>query len=142
MLASTVPRRSVALRALLAAALLAAAGGAAGQSCSFVGAAPGGLLFSPELDPSVASTRTASTELRLLCLFVSPSWSFSGSNGSAPLRMRHATRAEFIPYTVAQAYLGGLFVQRWRITATVLGADYQNASVGAYSDVLIATILP
>lgn len=127
---------------LLACALLIAAGSAAGQSCSFSNPPPGGILFSPQLDPSIASTRTATTEMRVLCIFTSPAWSFSGSNGSAPLRMKHTTLNAFIPYTVSQTYVSGIIVQRWRITATVLGADYQNAPVGAYSDVLTATILP
>jgi hypothetical protein len=32
--------------------------------------------------------------------------------------------------------------QNWRVTATVLGTDYQNALVGNYSDTLTATITP
>lgn len=127
---------------LVAGTLLFAVGSAAGQSCRFSNPLPGGILFSPALDPSIASTRTASTEMRVLCLFASPAWTFSGSHGSAPLRMRHATLNAFIPYTVAQTFVSGAVVQRWRVTATVLGADYQNAPVGSYSDVLTATILP
>jgi hypothetical protein len=32
--------------------------------------------------------------------------------------------------------------QNWRLTATVLGQDYQNAYVGSYSDILTATVTP
>jgi hypothetical protein len=127
---------------LVAAALLVAAGSAVGQSCSFTNPPPGGILFSPALDPSIASTRTATTDLRVLCIFASPAWSFSGSNGSAPLRMKHATLSAFIPYTVSPTYVSGTFPQRWSVTATVLGTAYQNAPVGSYSDVLTVTVLP
>jgi hypothetical protein len=52
----------------------------------------------------------------------------SGINGNAPLRMKHATQNAFIPYTVAAAFVSqGGGNQRWAVTATVLGQDYQNA---------------
>lgn len=134
--------RHLITRALLGCALLVATVGAAGQSCSFTNPPPGGILFSPALDPSIASTRTATTDLRVLCIFASPAWSFSGSNGSAPLRMKHATLSAFIPYTVSPTYVSGTIIQRWSVTATVLGTAYQNAPVGSYSDVLTVTVLP
>lgn len=132
------------VRTLLGAGLLAAVASAAGQTCNFRNPVPGDFLFSPALDPSVANTRTATSDIRVQCsASTSPAWSFSGSNGSAPLRMKHSTRSAFIPYSVTAAFVQGPSNnQQWRITATVLGADYQNAPVGSYSDILTATILP
>jgi len=130
------------LRPLLAAALLVAWSGAHGQICRFV--STGSAINFPALDPSVPATLTAFMDIQVFCLptSVSPTWGFSGANGSAPLRMKHATQNAFIPYTVATTNLGGGFIKTWRITGTVLAANYQNALVGSYSDLLSATILP
>jgi len=125
-------------------ALATASGGASAQSCLFVTSNVVAASFGT-LDPSLASTRTAFTTVRILCLPLntSPMWLFAGANGSAPPRMRHASQPEFVPYSVSAAYLGNTgLTQNWRITATVLGADYENASPGAYADQLTATILP
>jgi hypothetical protein len=135
--------RRHAAAALLSAGCLAA-GGALAQSCSFRNPAPANIVFSPAFDPSVAATRTASTEFRVNCSGgASPSWSFSGANGNAPLRMKHGVLDAHIPYSAAAAYSSGpVGNQRWQVTATVTGASYIDAPVGAYSDSLIATILP
>ncbi len=134
-------------RSLLAgtvfAALAAASGDAGAQSCHFI-SDPGGMGFGV-LDPSLPSTRTATTTARVNCgsSIVAPMWGFAGANGSAPLRMRHASRPELIPYTAAASYLGNTGItQSWRVTVTVLGADYENASTGTYADQLTITILP
>jgi hypothetical protein len=126
-------------------ALLAAAAGAQGQAqCTFRTPAPTNIVFSPALDPSSGATRTAFSNMRIRCTApTSINWSFSGANGSAPLRMKHATLSEFIPYTVAPTYVsGGTGNQSWRVTATILPANYVNAREGTYSDVLTASILP
>jgi hypothetical protein len=131
------------LRPLLAAALLVAGSGAHGQSCTFRSA--GSPINFPALDPSVSATLTAFMDIQVRCNpgSLSPTWGFSGANGSAPLRMKHATQNAFIPYTVATTNLGGGGnTKTWRITGRVLAANYQNALVGAYSDVLRATVLP
>jgi len=125
------------------AALAAASGDASAQSCRFI-SDPGGMGFGV-LDPSFSSTRTATTTARVSCatLNVTPMWQFEGANGSAPLRMRHASRPEFIPYTAAASFLGNAGItQSWRVTMTVLGANYENASTGTYADQLTITILP
>ena len=129
-------------RALLAGALLLAAGAAAGQSCTFGNQVPAGALFSPPLDPSAAGPRTATTDLQVQCFFVNPVWSFTGSNGSSPLRMRHQGLPAFIPYTVSPSRVSGIIFQRWRLTVSVQAADYENAPAGTYSDILTATVLP
>lgn len=134
--------RSLAAGTILAAlAALSAAAGA--QSCRFVGN-PGGMGFGV-LDPSLAATRTATTTARVNCQGsnVAPVWQFAGANGSAPLRMRHGSLPEFVPYTASAAFLGtNGNIQSWRVTATVLGANYENASTGTYADQLTITILP
>jgi hypothetical protein len=135
--------RTAALHAF-AAALLVFAGAAAGQNCTFRPPPANGIVFAP-FDPSLASLQTASTIARVRCVppATPPTWTFAGLNGNAPLRMKHASLNAFIPYSVSTQLLGGPpNARQWRITATVLGPDYENAPVGAYSDLLTATILP
>jgi spore coat protein U-like protein len=114
----------------------------AGAACTFR-TAPGAITFTA-FDPSVASTQTASTTAHVNCgAGQSPTWAFSGVNGSAPLRMKLATAAVYIPYSVAAVYASGASNnQLFNITATVLGPNYQNAQVGSYSDTLTFTITP
>lgn len=116
---------------------------AQGQACFFTTGAS--TISFASLDPSVATTQTAFSDVRVLCvpLAFTPSWQFTGTNGNAPLRMKHATQNAFIPYTASVAFIGNAGLQQnWRITATVLGQDYQNAFGGTYSDLLTATITP
>lgn len=127
-----------------AAALLLAAGAAAGQNCTFQPPPADGIVFAP-FDPSLASLQTASAIATLRCIpaSITPAWTFTGLNGNAPLRMKHAALNAYIAYSVSAQLLGGpASARQWRITATVLGPDYENAPVGAYSDLLTATILP
>jgi hypothetical protein len=56
--------------------------------------------------------------------------------------MKHTTQNAYIPYTVAATTSGSGSTRTWRITGTVLAANYQNALVGPYSDILSATVLP
>jgi hypothetical protein len=131
------------LQALLLGTVVVGSLPAWGQSCVFT--TSGGAVAFPTLDPSVATTQTAFTTVRIFCLPVAfvPAWQFSGTNGNVPLRMKHATQTAYIPYTVAQNSMGFVgFQQSWRLTATVLGQDYVDAFVGSYTDLLTATILP
>ena len=131
------------LCSLIAMGALGACAEAQGQTCFFTTSASTISLGS--LDPSSATTRTAFSDVRVLCipLAFTPSWQFTGTNGNAPLRMKHATQNAFIPYTASVAFTGNVGLsQNWRITATVLGQDYQNAFGGTYSDLLTATITP
>jgi hypothetical protein len=150
-LAAMIRRRPVDLCRPVALALVAAtfaalapSGQAHAQSCTFRNPAPGNIAFSPGFDPSVASTRTAFTQFRVRCTQQgSPSWTFSGVNGSAPLRMKHVSLDAYIPYSAVAAYVtGGANNQTWRVTATVTGANYADAPIGSYIDSLTATILP
>jgi len=126
----------------LLSAMLFGAAFSASAACTFR-ANPGAITFAA-FDPSVASTQTASTSARVRCSAgESPTWAFTGSNGSAPLRMKHVTASVFIPYSVAAVYVSGASGnQLFTITATVLGPNYQNAQVGSYSDLLTLTITP
>jgi hypothetical protein len=111
-------------------------------ACTFRNS-PGGITFTA-FDPSVASTQTASTTVRVNCTAgESPMWFFTGLNGSAPLQMKHASLSVYIPYSVSAAYVSGpANNQLFNITATVLGTNYQNANMGSYSDLLTLTITP
>jgi hypothetical protein len=130
---------------LLASALSLLAASASSQTCNFRNPSPGDILFSPALDPSIASTRTATSAMRVQCSAnVIPTWTFSGRNGPAgSLRLKHVTLDAFIPYTVSATPAGGPSNnQQWTVSATILGPNYVNAPVGAYTDVLTATISP
>lgn len=127
----------------LAVAVLVVSALAQGQTCSFNGS--GGAITFSAFDPSVSTTQTAFTDLKVKCTpsGFTPTWQFSGANGNAPLRMKHSSQNAFIPYSVTATFLNNTGVnQNWRVTATVLGTDYQNALVGSYSDLLTATVLP
>jgi hypothetical protein len=130
------------LRALLV-ALLAAGADVHAQSCTF--RSTGSALGFAALDPSAAPTVTAFMDVGMRCLppGTPAAWTFSGANGNAPLRLRHATQAAYIPYTVNATLVRSSGAnQTWRITGTIVGASYQNALVGAYTDVLTATVTP
>lgn len=131
------------LRVLLVTAAMGAGGHCIAQNCRFISASSS--LSFPPLDPLVASMATAVSTVDVRCTptSVSPTWSFSGANGSAPLRMKHATTANYIPYTVAATFLSSSgSTESWRLTGTVLGANYQDAQAGTYSDILTATVFP
>ena len=133
------------LQGLLAVALVLAAPLVHGQQgCQFTGN-PSGITFTA-LDPSVATTRTAFTDVKIKCTpaGTTPTWSFSSANGGASPRMQNSVvPTEYIPYSIAASFQGNTGAnQNWRLTATVLGQDYQNAYAGPYSDILTATITP
>ncbi len=120
------------------------AGGVQAQNCTFRTA--GSPINFPALDPSAADDRHRVDEhpaSAALPPASSPTWGFSGANGSAPLRMKHATQNAYIPYTITATFVSGSApTKTWRITGTLLGANYVNARVGAYSDILTATVTP
>ncbi len=131
------------VRRLLFAAALVSGGTCFAQNCVFRSGSS--TLSFPTLDPSVASTATAISTVVVRCTptSVSPTWSFAGANGSAPLRMKHATTANYIPYTIVPSFQSSSGAnETWRLTGTVLGANYQNARVGDYSDIVTATVFP
>jgi hypothetical protein len=129
--------------------LLAASASASAQNCTFRGPAPAAILF-PTLDPSNATVVTAFTDVEIRCTGsgVPPpsSWTFVGLYGTNPnLRIKHATLADFIAYSVGNppALLSGSGSnQTYRVTATILPASYQNALASTYADSLTITVLP
>jgi len=129
---------------LLVAVLVLAAPLAHGQQgCQFTGN-PSGITFTA-FDPSVATTQTAFVDVKIKCnpAGTTPTWSFSSANGGASPRMKHAVQNAYIPYSMAASFQGNSGAnQNWRLTATVLGQDYQDAYAGSYSDILTATITP
>jgi len=130
-------------RSLVLAGLLGTCAGAQGQACVFTSGI--GTIGFGSLDPSSATIRTAFADVRVQCVPASftPSWQFTGANGNAPLQMKHAVQNAFLPYSASVSFTGNVgTAQNWRITATVLGQDYQNALGGTYSDLLTATITP
>lgn len=130
---------------LMAAALLLGAGGACAQSCSFKTPPSGVIDFGAPLDQSIGNTRTAWADTEIQCTgsAKTPIWTITGSNGSNPFRLKHATSTATISYTVNESYVrGGVGNQLWRVTATILGAAYQNVPPGSYADALIITIAP
>lgn len=134
------------LRYLLTATLLLATGGAAGQGCTFSSGPTGALSFGT-IDPSLVGPRNAMANIQMRCVpgNLVAQWTFSSQHpgGGNPLRMKHSSASVFIPYSVSAQDLTGSGANRtWRITATVLGQDYEDALVGTYSDVLRATISP
>jgi len=139
---TVAPASQWAVRLSLVVVLLVLTASAGAQVCTF-NTPPGALLFAP-LNPAVATTQTAQADGAVRCTASgSPTWQFSGANGSAPLRMKHSTQNAFIPYTMTAVFIStGGGNQRWRLIATVLGQDYQNALVGSYADVVTVTITP
>ncbi len=128
---------------LSVALLLCFCHGAHGQVCSFNGSA-GGITFAA-LDPSLATPQSAFTTLKVKCTPAGfkPTWQFTGTNGSAPFRMKHAVQNAFIPYSISITFINNTGVnQNWMLTASVLGSDYVDALAGSYSDTLSATVLP
>lgn len=140
------PGHAAGLRYLLAATLLLAMGEAAGQSCTFSSGPTVALSFGT-IDPSLLGPRNAMANIEMRCVpgNLVANWTFSGQHPGegSPLRMKHSADNVFIPYSVSAQDLTGSGANRtWRITATVLGQDYEDAPVGAYWDVLRATISP
>jgi hypothetical protein len=123
--------------------LLGLCNAACGQTCSFNGSAAG-IAFAA-FDPSLATPQSAFTTLKVKCTpsGFTPTWQFTGANGSAPFRMKHTVQNAFIPYTVSITFINNTGVnQNWMLTANVLGSDYVDAPAGSYSDTLSATVLP
>lgn len=131
------------LRTFVAGTMALACTVALGQNCIF--RTSGNPIIFPPLDQSSPVTVSAFSDIEVRCTptSVSPTWTISGANGSAPLRLKHSTLNTYIPYSATTLFLGAQGSnESWRITGTILGANYQNAVVGTYSDVLSATVLP
>ena len=120
------------------------------SNCRFSAAAS---TLSLSIDPASSAPATASGSVSIRCVgaAATASWSISsdtGLYGSSPsaLRMRHGTDfAQFLPYSLAFPASGSVPKNVWQslpVSATVLPADFQNVSSGAYSDSVTLSLLP
>ena len=123
-------------------------------SCSFT-TSTSALNFG-NLDPSnpVDVTRTTSVLFRCFRWFIFPVTFFIGDDdglyeiGTNANRMRHTTMTtEYLPYNFtltpqSGTVTGNLANHTLTITGTVRGVDYQDATMGNYSDRVIVSIEP
>lgn len=133
---------------------------AADNRCDFATKRLGGAtelsIGFPILDPSSGATFTVPVVAASLnagrigdCVS-SVSMTLSGDNGanfSGGRRMKHATLAEFIPYSLAgiptsQPGPGNSQYVSFTFTGTVTGPDYANAPAGSYSDNVLISVDP
>jgi spore coat protein U-like protein len=112
-----------------------------------------GSTLALSIDPASGAAATASGTLSIRCVgsAATANWSIaanSGLYGASPsaLRMRHGTNpAEFLPYSLSFPASGSVPKNVWQdltVTASVLPADFQNVSAGAYSDAVTLSLLP
>jgi hypothetical protein len=120
------------------------------SNCRFAAAASALAL---SIDPASSSPATASGSVSIRCAGSAATavWSLTSNNGlygtsPSALRMRHASNfAQFLPYSLSFPASGSVAKNVWQalaITATVMPADFQNVSSGAYSDSVTLSLLP
>lgn len=102
------------------------------------------------LDPSVGGAVSGTVSQPQFWCTKGASYSLSDDNGlnesGTTHRMKHASLAEYIPYSFAYTASGtgtgpGTPINM-DIAAQVLAADYLNASAGSYADTVTLTITP
>jgi spore coat protein U-like protein len=103
------------------------------------------------LDPAVGSDVTKNTSLEFWCT-KNATYTVTDDDGlyetgTDQNRMKHATLAEYIPYSFSYTPTTGSGAGKdspltLNISGTVLGSDYINASAGSYSDTVTMTISP
>ena len=105
------------------------------------------------IDPASSSPVSASSTLSVRCTGSAAftTWSLSGNSGlhgasPAARRLRHGTNpAELLAYSLSFPASGAVARNVWQsvtLTAAVQPADFQNASVGLYSDQVTLSLLP
>jgi len=104
------------------------------------------------IDPSLATTATGSFQATFSCNGASATVSYvlSANDGLQPSggmrRMRHATLAEYLPYSLSISPASGSAPKASNVnvtvTASVVQADFQNAAAGTYSDTVVMTVAP
>jgi spore coat protein U-like protein len=115
-------------------------------TCKFTAA--GTVSFT--LDPSVGTNQNGTVTQPTFWCTKGASYSISDDNGAnksgTTYRMKHATLAEYIPYsftyTKTGTGAGPSSPITMNIASTVLGTDYTNASAGSYADIVTLTITP
>ncbi|RLJ63713.1 spore coat protein U domain-containing protein [Sulfurisoma sediminicola] len=121
-------------------------------TCKFVAPKTGALAFG-NLDPSVGGNVNGTATNPSFWCTKGASYTISddfGVNeavaGVAPRRMKHATLAEYIPYTFTYTATGtgagpGT-PATLNLAGQVLGTDYANVSAGNYGDTVTLSITP
>lgn len=102
------------------------------------------------LDPSVGGTANATVTQPQFWCTKGATYSITDNDGlnasGGAQRMKHATLAEYIPYsfsyTAGGAGTGPSTPITMNITSSVVAGDYINASAGSYADTVILSITP
>jgi len=106
------------------------------------------------LDPANPVDRTVNTSITFRCGGSAPNATFSVTDddalyevGSGRNRMRHTTTfTEYLPYSLTLSPTSGTIPkntdQTVAVTGTVRGVDYQDATMGNYSDTVVVSIEP
>jgi spore coat protein U-like protein len=102
------------------------------------------------LDPSVGTTANATGSTTYWCtkgVTTAAITASDGANFSAARRMKHATVADYIPYSLTltpstTAPAGPGVPLTLGLAGSVLGTDYTAVSAGAYTDTVTLTITP
>lgn len=113
----------------------------------------GSVLAFGNIDPSSATNRTASVNLRIRCNGSAALASYSitagnGLHGTGPgqPRMQHAvTATEFLAYAIDAPFTGTTpkgATTVVAITGTITPAQFQNALAGNYTDTIVLTLSP
>jgi len=122
------------------------------NNCKFTTSGTPALAFG-NIDPASSANATASATLSIRCGGASPSVTYSLTHDSGQHetgvnlnRMKHATLNVYLPYTLtlspAAATVAKNATQAITLGATVTPANFQNATVGAYSDTVVITLAP
>ena len=106
------------------------------------------------LDPTSGAVVNASTTVNFRCQGSTPIASYAISDddgmhetGLNANRMQHATNAaQYIPYSLSMSPTSGTVpknvTETLTIDGTINGADYATAEIGAYTDLVVISILP
>lgn len=135
-----IPRTWVLLVALTG--LLSSAGAAVGQICTYNPIQPNLASFGT-IDPASVVTKTFSITLSYTCIGgANASFTITGVNDTGPgaYRLRNVTQlTQYMNYTITTVNVAGTKIT---LNGQLVAADYQNAYVGNYTDILTVLVLP
>ncbi|MEP7329742.1 MAG: hypothetical protein ABI777_11060 [Betaproteobacteria bacterium] len=122
--------------------LLGATGVASGQTCTYNAGQPNTASFGT-IDPTLSVTKVFSLTINYKCTGgANASFTITGANDTGPgaYRLRHVTQlTQFMNYTITTADLPGTKIV---LNGQLVAADYQDAYVGSYADILNVLVLP
>lgn len=137
------------LRACSLAAALGCASGTVFAACQFSAGSTTGSVVFPLLDPVTAPNVTAAIQLNVRCSpasqFAIAQWTWTSANGGASIGQMAGGTPAYAPgiaYSVGIVVTGGGSNRTLTLTLQIAGANYTNASAGAYSDVLTLSVTP